>query len=223
MKEEAKAVTLSLGIHNLTPREIELLGRLKYRTSYGQNVLQHSVEVVHIASIMASELGIKDLRLVKRAGLLHDIGKAVPSKTEGSHIEVAEEVLRQAGEDELLINAVISHHGNFPPKSIEAVLVQAADAVSGGRPGARRDTIEAYIKRLEKLEEIANSFPGVEKAYAIQAGKEMRVIVNSQEIDDIKTFSLAKDIAKKIQETLEYPGLIKVQVIRELRAVEFAK
>ncbi len=223
MKEEAKSIALSLGIHNLTPREIELLGRLKYRTSYGQNVLQHSVEVVHIASIMASELGIKDLRRVKRASLLHDIGKAVPSKEEGSHIEVAQEVLKQAGEDELLINAVIAHHGNFPPKSIEAVLVQAADAVSASRPGARRDTIEAYIKRLEKLEEIANSFPGVEKAYAIQAGREIRVIVNSQEIDDVKTFSLAKDIAKKIQEELEYPGLVKVNVIRELRAVEFAK
>ncbi|MEW6679413.1 MAG: ribonuclease Y [bacterium] len=223
MKEEAKSVALSLGIHNLTPREIELLGRLKYRTSYGQNVLQHSIEVVHIASIMASELGIKDLRLVKRAALLHDIGKAIPSKEEGSHIEIGEEVLRQAGEDELLINAVIAHHGQFPFKSIEAVLVQAADAVSASRPGARRDIIEAYIKRLEKLEGIANSFPGVEKAYAIQAGREMRVIVKSEEIDDVKTFSLAKDIAKKIQEELEYPGLVKVNVIREIRAVEYAK
>ncbi|MEW6481414.1 MAG: ribonuclease Y [bacterium] len=223
MKEEAKSVALSLGIHNLTPREIELLGRLKYRTSYGQNVLQHSIEVVHIASIMASELGIKDLRLVKRAALLHDIGKAIPSKEEGSHIEIGEEVLRQAGEDELLINAVIAHHGQFPFKSIEAVLVQAADAVSASRPGARRDTIEAYVKRLEKLEGIANSFPGVEKAYAIQAGREMRVIVKSEEIDDVKTFSLAKDIAKKIEEELEYPGLVKVNVIREIRAVEYAK
>ncbi|MEW6103128.1 MAG: ribonuclease Y [bacterium] len=223
MKEEAKSVALSLGIHNLTPREMELLGRLKYRTSYGQNVLQHSIEVVHIASIMASELGIKDLRLVKRASLLHDIGKAVPSKEEGSHIEIAEGILKQAGEDELLINAVVAHHGHFPFKSIEAVLVQAADAVSASRPGARRDTIEAYIKRLEKLEEVANSFSGVEKAYAIQAGREMRVIVKSEEIDDVKTFGLAKDIAKKIQEELEYPGLVKVNVIREIRAVEYAK
>lgn len=223
MKEDVKAVTLSLGISNLTAREMELLGRLKYRTSYSQNVLQHSVEVVQIASTMASELGIKDLRLVKKASLLHDIGKAVPSKTEGSHVEVAEEILKQAGEDELLINAVIAHHGNFPPKSIEAILVQAADAVSASRPGARRGTIDAYIKRLEKLEEIASSFEGVEKAYAIQAGREMRVIVNSSQIDDVKTFSLAKDIAKKIEEGLEYPGLVKVQVIRELRAVEFAK
>ncbi|MEW6680682.1 MAG: ribonuclease Y [bacterium] len=223
MKEEAKSVVLNLGIHHLTPREMELIGRLKYRTSYGQNVLQHSIEVVHIASLMAAELGIKDLRLIKKAALLHDIGKAVPSKAEGSHIEVAEEVLRQAGEDELLINAVIAHHGNFPPKSIEAVLIQAADAVSASRPGARRDSFDAYIKRLEKLEEIADSFSGVEKAYAIQAGKEMRVIVNSKEIDDVKTFSLAKDIAKKIQEELEYPGLVKVNVIREIRAVEYAK
>lgn len=223
MKEEAKSITLSLGISNLTPREMELLGRLKYRTSYGQNVLQHSVEVVQIASIMASELGMKDLRLLKKASLLHDIGKAVPSKTEGSHVEIAQEVLRQAGEDELLINAVIAHHGNFPPKSIEAVLVQAADAVSASRPGARRETIDAYIKRLEKLEEIASSFEGVEKAYAIQAGREMRVIVNSSEVDDVKTFSLAKDIAKKIQEQIDYPGLVKVNVIREIRAVEFAK
>lgn len=223
MKEDAKAITLSLGIHNLTPKEMELLGRLKYRTSYGQNVLQHTVEVVHIASIMASELGLKDLRLLKKASLLHDIGKAVPSKTEGSHVDIAEDVLKQAGEDELLINAVIAHHGNFPPRSIEAILVQAADAVSASRPGARRDTIEAYIKRIEKLEEIAGSFEGVEKVYAIQAGREIRVIVNSSKIDDVQAFSLAKDIAKKIQESVEYPGLVKVQVIREVRAVEFAK
>ncbi|HAW50036.1 TPA: ribonuclease Y [bacterium] len=223
MKEEAKQAALDLGIHNLTPREIELLGRLKFRTSYGQNVLQHSIEVTHLASVMASELGIKDLRLVKKAAFLHDIGKALDSTVEGSHVEIAEEVLKQAGEDPILINAVIAHHEGAEPKSIEAILVQAADAISASRPGARKDTVEAYIKRLEKLESIATGFPGVEKAYAIQAGREIRVIVNSQEVDDVKTFSLAKDIADKIKDGLEYPGPVKVNVIREIRAIEYAK
>lgn len=223
MQEAAKEAVLSLGIHDLTPREMELLGRLKFRTSYGQNVLRHSIEVAHIAQVMASELRLKNLHLVKKAALLHDIGKAVDSTVEGSHVEIAADILRQAGESPILINAVMAHHEDVEPESVEAIIVQAADAISAARPGARRESLEGYIKRLERLENIAASFPGVEKAYTIQAGREIRVIVNSDEVDDVKTSQLAREVAKKVESELEYPGSIKVTVIREKRVVEYAK
>jgi ribonuclease Y len=223
MKDAAQEAAFSFGIHDLTPKELELLGRLKFRTSYGQNVLRHSIEVAHLASVMAAELRVKNLALVKKAALLHDIGKALDSTTEGSHIEIAEEVLKQAGETPALINAVIAHHEDVEPESVEAIIVQIADALSAARPGARRETLEGYIKRLERLENVAAGFSGVEKAYAIQAGREIRVIVNSEEVDDVKTAQLAREIAKRVQSELEYPGSIKVTVIREKRVVEYAK
>lgn len=223
MQVAAKDAVLGLGIHDLTQREMELLGRLKFRTSYGQNVLRHSIEVAHIAQVMASELRLKNLHLVKKAALLHDIGKAIDSTVEGSHVEIAGDILKQAGESPMLINAVMAHHEDVKAESVEAILIQAADAVSAARPGARRENLEGYVKRLERLENVATSFAGVEKAYAIQAGREIRVIVNSDEIDDVKTSQLAKEVAKKVESELEYPGLIKVTVIREKRVIEYAK
>lgn len=222
IKEEGEQATLETGILGLHPELIKLLGRLKYRTSYGQNVLKHSIEVSNLAGLMASELGI-DPAMAKRAGLLHDIGKAVDHEVEGPHALIGSEVAKKYHESPLIVNAIGAHHNDLEPQSLEAVLIQAADAISAARPGARRETIEAYIKRLEKLEEIANSYEGVEKSYAIQAGREIRIIVKPEEVDDAECAELCRNIAKKIESELEYPGQIKVNVIRETRSIEYAK
>ena len=199
-----------------------MIGKLKYRTSYGQNVLNHSIEVSNLARIMADEIGA-DSRLARRAGLLHDIGKALDHDMEGTHVEIGVDVLRKFKENEKVINAVEAHHGDVEPQTIEAVLVQAADAISASRPGARRETLETYIKRLEKLEEIADSFEGVEKSFAIQAGREVRLIVKPDKVSDSQMVLMAREVAKKVENEMEYPGQIKVNVIRETRAIEYAK
>ena len=214
IKEEGERATFETGIHGLHPELIKLLGRLKYRTSYGQNVLQHSIEVSHLCGVMAGELGA-DITLAKRAGLLHDIGKAINHEVEGTHVTIGADIAKKYRESFQVVNAIAAHHGDVEPTSIEAILVQAGDAVSGARPGARRETLETYIKRLEKLEKIADSFEGVEKAYAIQAGREIRIMVKPDKIDDINSVRIARLIVKKIEEELEYPGQIKVTVIRE--------
>jgi len=222
LREVGEQAAFEVGVHNLHPEIIKLLGRLKYRTSYGQNVLKHSVEVAHLAGIMAAELGV-DITLAKRGGLLHDIGKAVDHEIAGPHIEIGVEIARKYKEHKDVINAIAAHHGDVEPETIEAMLVQAADAVSASRPGARRETLEAYIKRLEKLETLAESFEGVDKSFAIQAGREIRIAVKPDEIDDLQAIKLSKDIARKVEEDLDYPGQIKVVVLRETRAVEYAK
>ena len=222
IKEEGEQAAFEVGIHNLHPELIKLLGRLKYRTSYGQNVLKHSVEVAHLAGLMAGELGL-DIKLAKRAGLLHDIGKALDHEVEGTHVDIGIDVLRRYKESEAVINGMAAHHGDYEPKSMEAVLIAAADALSAARPGARRETLDAYIKRLEKLEEIANTTPGVEKSFAIQAGREIRIIAKPEEVNDEEIVFLAREISKKIEAELEYPGQIKVNVVRETRAVDYAK
>ncbi len=222
IKEEGERATFEAGIHNLHPELIKLLGRLKYRTSYGQNVLNHSLEVSHLAGLMAGELGM-NVKLARRAGLLHDIGKALDHEYEGTHVDIGVSVLKKYKESEAVINAVAAHHGDCEPKSSEAVLVAAADALSAARPGARRETLDVYIKRLEKLEEIANTTPGVEKSFAIQAGREIRIIANPNEVGDDSIALLAREISKKIESELEYPGQIKVNVVRETRAVDYAK
>ncbi|HEY8487017.1 MAG TPA: ribonuclease Y [Limnochordales bacterium] len=209
-------------VHNLHPELIKLLGRLKFRTSYGQNVLKHSLEVAHLAAIMASELR-GNVEVARRAGLLHDIGKAVSHEAEGGHLQIGLELLKRYRESPEVIHAVACHHGDYEPQTVEAVLVAVADAISASRPGARRETLESYIKRLEKLEAIADSFEGVEKAYAIQAGREIRVIVKPDKVDDVMVTKMARDISKRIEQELDYPGQIKVTVIREVRAVEYAR
>ena len=222
IKEEGERAVLETGVNNLHPDLVKLIGKLKYRTSYGQNVLNHAIEVSNLARIMAEELGINS-KIARRAGLLHDIGKALDHDMEGTHVELGVEVLRKYKENENIINAVEAHHGDVEALTLEAVLVQAADAISASRPGARRETLETYIKRLEKLEEIADSFDGVEKSFAIQAGREVRLIVKPEKVSDADMVIMARDVAKKVESEMEYPGQIKVNVIRESRVIDYAK
>lgn len=222
MKDEGERATFEVGIHNLHPELVKLLGRLRYRTSYGQNVLQHSIEVAHVSGILASELGIDPVPAC-RAGLLHDIGKAVDHEVEGSHVSIGVDLAKRYKEQPAIIHAIAAHHGDVEPESIIACLVQAADAISAARPGARRENLENYIKRLEKLEEIANTTSGVASSYAIQAGREIRIIVKPEQVSDDAMILLSRDIAKHIEDELDYPGQIKINMIRETRVIEYAK
>ena len=222
IKEAGESAVFDAGVYGIHPELVKLLGRMQYRTSYGQNVLKHSLEVSYIAGLLAGELGA-DVKLCKRAGLLHDIGKSIDHEYEGTHIQIGVELARKYKESEKVVHCIEAHHGDVEANSVEAVLIQAADAISGARPGARRESLEFYIKRLEKLESLANSFAGVEQSFAIQAGREIRVIVKPEQVNDAQTEFLAKDIARKLESELEYPGQIKVNVIREVRKVEYAK
>jgi ribonuclease Y len=222
IREAGEQACFELGVHGLHMDILKQLGKLSFRTSYGQNVLAHSKEVAMLCGLMAAELKLDDV-LAKRCGLLHDIGKAIDRETEGTHTQIGADFMRRYSEDERVINAIESHHGDVPMQSPFPVLVQAADAVSGARPGARREPLEAYIKRLKQLEELADSFRGVSKAYAIQAGREIRVIVEHETLDDLASAILASDIAGKIESEMQYPGQIKVSVLRETRATEFAR
>ena len=222
IKQEGEQATFDTGVHGLHPELIKLLGRMKYRTSYGQNVLKHSTEVANLAGIMAGELGV-DVKTAKRAGLLHDIGKSVDHEIEGSHVDIGVDIVKKYNESQEVIHAIQAHHGDVEATTVIACIVQACDAISAARPGARRENLETYIKRLEKLEEIADSFNGVEKSFAIQAGREIRIMVKPEAVKDEETVLLARDIVKKIESELEYPGQIKVNVIRETRSVDYAK
>ncbi len=222
IREEGERACLETGVHGLNPEVVKILGRQKYRTSYGQNVLNHSMEVAHIAGLMAAELGV-DVTTAKRAGLLHDLGKSIDHEVEGSHVQLGAELARKYKENPVIVNAIEAHHGDVEPKTIIAVLVQAADAVSAARPGARRENVANYIRRLQKLEELTGSYPGVDKAFAIQAGREVRIMVKPEEVTEDNMIILAREIAKKSEAELEYPGQIKVNCIRETKAVEYAK
>ncbi len=222
VRQEGEAALLELNLANIHPELVKLLGRLRYRTSYGQNVLKHSKEVAFLAGTMAAELKA-NVHVAKRAGLLHDIGKAIDREMDGSHLEIGIDLLRKYGESEEVVHAMACHHGDYEPQTVEAVLVTASDALSAARPGARREVLETYVKRLEKLEEIAASFKGVQKSFAIQAGREVRIIVDSGKIGDEEAIWLSKDIARRVEAELTYPGQIKVTVIRETRAIEFAR
>ena len=222
IREEGERACYEAGVHNLNPELVKILGRQKYRTSYGQNVLNHSIEVSHIAGLMAAELGV-DVALAKRAGLLHDLGKSIDHEVEGSHVQLGADIARKYKENPVIVNAIEAHHGDVEPKTVIAILVQAADAVSAARPGARRENVENYIRRLQKLEELTGSYPGVEKAFAIQAGREVRIMVKPEVVTEDNMILLARDVAKKIEAELEYPGQIKINVIRETKAVEYAK
>ncbi|MDR2750968.1 MAG: ribonuclease Y [Clostridiales bacterium] len=222
VREEGEAATFATGVHNIHPELVRLLGKMKFRTSYGQNVLKHSIEVAYLCGLMASELGA-DVSLAKRAGLLHDIGKSVDHDLEGTHVSIGAALCKKYKESDIIINAVESHHGDVEPTNIISIITQAADAISASRPGARRETLESYIKRLQKLEAIAEEFKGVEKSFAIQAGRELRIIIIPEEVSDSELTLLARDVAKKIESELDYPGQIKVNLIRETRAIEYAK
>ena len=222
IKSEGERATFETGIHGIHPELVKILGRLRYRTSYGQNVLQHSIEVAHIAGMMASELGLDPVP-ARRAGLLHDIGKAIDHEVEGSHVTIGVDIARKYKESDAVIHAIEAHHGDVEPHTVVACLVQAADAISASRPGARRENIESYVKRLEKLEEVSKSFPGIASSYAIQAGREIRIMVKPEEVSEDQMVLLARDIAKKIEDELTYPGQIKVHVLRETKAVDYAK
>ena len=222
IREEGEAATLEVGVHGIHPELVRLLGRMKFRSSYGQNALKHSIEVAQLSGLLAGEIGV-DVRLAKRAGLLHDIGKSIDHEMEGSHIQIGVDLCKKYKESQIVINAVEAHHGDVEPTSLIACIVQAADTISAARPGARRETLETYTNRLKQLEDIANSFKGVDKSFAIQAGREVRVMVVPDQVDDASMVLLARDISKQIEAELEYPGQIKVNVIRESRVTEYAK
>ncbi len=222
MREEGEAATLEVGVHGIHPELVKLLGKMKFRTSYGQNALKHSIEVAQLSGLLAAEIGV-DVRMAKRAGLLHDIGKSVDHEMEGSHIQIGVDLCRKYKESPIVINSVESHHGDVEPESLIACIVQAADTISAARPGARRETLETYTNRLKQLEDITNAYKGVEKSFAIQAGREIRVMVVPDQISDADMVLLARDISKQIEQELEYPGQIKVSVIRESRVIDYAK
>jgi ribonuclease Y len=222
MRESGEAAVLEVGVHGINPELVKLLGRMKFRTSYGQNALKHSIEVAELSGILASEIGV-DVRLAKRAGLLHDIGKAIDHEVEGSHVQLGAELCRKYKENAVVINTVESHHGDVEPESLIACIVQAADTISAARPGARRETIETYTNRLKQLEEITNSFNGVEKSFAVQAGREVRIMVVPEKVSDDEMVLMAHNVAKRIEQEMQYPGQIKVNVIRESRVQDVAK